>query len=394
MYNRLTGVTGAAALTLAYDPAGRLRETIAGAATTRFLYVPGSGSGAGGLFIIGEYDGSGALLRRHVHGPAVDEPLVSYDGAGTTNRAWLIADALGSVIASTNASAVATTINTYDAFGQGAASNVGLFGFAGAPYLAPAGVLHLRARAYHPGLGRFLQADPILHAGGMNLYAYVGNDPVNATDPWGLIGSGDRWCDETQHCSSGSEPAPSETIVVDGSERLRRLREQQARERRERGRAQGWFNDLRRRQGFDRAAGGGVDPTEGGGDFLAPITDPIYDFSADLTALSQQLPQGVLSDSTTNGRLLANGILLFTYSDIARGVGAAANMGREVVLGRNLRIAPFGNRNPRSWEGAVSHYHRRGGIDPRTGRTRAGQGIGRHRPWERSTKDRSVWDRF
>lgn len=34
--------------------------------------------------------------------------------------------------------------------------------------------------------GRFLQADPISYAGGLNLYAYVGNDPVNWTDPDGL----------------------------------------------------------------------------------------------------------------------------------------------------------------------------------------------------------------
>lgn len=33
---------------------------------------------------------------------------------------------------------------------------------------------------------RFLQTDPIFYSGGLNLYAYVGNDPVNATDPSGL----------------------------------------------------------------------------------------------------------------------------------------------------------------------------------------------------------------
>jgi RHS repeat-associated protein len=41
------------------------------------------------------------------------------------------------------------------------------------------------ARYYDPDLGRFLSEDPIGISGGLNLYAYAGNDPVNKADPTG-----------------------------------------------------------------------------------------------------------------------------------------------------------------------------------------------------------------
>ncbi|HOK66775.1 MAG TPA: RHS repeat-associated core domain-containing protein [Anaerohalosphaeraceae bacterium] len=44
-----------------------------------------------------------------------------------------------------------------------------------------------RMRDYSPQLGRFLQPDPAGYIDRMNLYAYVGNNPLNWLDPWGLL---------------------------------------------------------------------------------------------------------------------------------------------------------------------------------------------------------------
>jgi len=72
--------------------------------------------------------------------------------------------------------------------------------------------------------------------------------------------------------------------------------------------------------------------------------------------------------------------------------GSWFNSGREIVFSKNFRLAPFGNRTGNTL-GELPHYHRRG-IDPVTGNTRPGQGIGRHRPWETKSTDKSFWDRF
>ncbi|HET7025888.1 MAG TPA: RHS repeat-associated core domain-containing protein [Gemmatimonadales bacterium] len=124
----------------------------------------------------------------------VDRPL-----AGLYNGQYLalVADRSGTVQAGVQPSGAADQMATYidhGPFGEpqnaGGTINTGgdvQAGFTGAGGTPNGlGLVYLRNRWYDPGTGRFLTQDPIGLAGGLNLYAYAGNNPSSFSDPFGL----------------------------------------------------------------------------------------------------------------------------------------------------------------------------------------------------------------
>ena len=192
--NRLTGATvpgaaGAAATTASYSYDAhhrRVKKTV-GTTTTYFLWC--------GDTLLAEYSGSGTLQRRYLYAEGF-APVQVHDIAGTGTAVYDVhTDHLDTPRLLTNSTGAAVWTSHHRAFGKahiatdpdGDATHVAFsFRFPGQYEDAEIGLHYNRYRYYDPGTGRYLSPDPIGQAGGVNIYPYVLNDPVNWFDLYGL----------------------------------------------------------------------------------------------------------------------------------------------------------------------------------------------------------------
>ncbi len=218
------------AVTYGWDQNGDVLSSSGGLAATynaakqKTAYKRGS-AGANTTF---EYAGQGqrertkknsVLYLDSVLGASAEKPGSSYrsyvrDNSGALvgmrnpegtpvamKRYYYLRDALGSVVAVTNDAGSVARRHVYgDPYGEvvsddtivsGAPSNP--YRFAGAYLDTETGLYKIGERYYDPALARWTQKDPMMQVFSpreANGYAYVGGDPVNLTDPTGLI----TWC--------------------------------------------------------------------------------------------------------------------------------------------------------------------------------------------------------
>jgi RHS repeat-associated protein len=205
--------------TFVYDGLSRLRQQL--------WWTNSSGSGGGGAppptgggstnwTLVGGieyiYDGKRVIQERDYN----NNPLVSYtrgndlsgtlEGAGGiggllarsdgyssgnfTDHNFYHADGNGNITYLVNSSQTLAASYRYDPFGNLITSSGSLavsntYRFSSKEFVSSVGLYYYLYRFYDPGLQRWLNRDPIAEDGGLNTFAFVENDPITFSDPFG-----------------------------------------------------------------------------------------------------------------------------------------------------------------------------------------------------------------
>ncbi len=291
--------------------------------------------------------------------------------------------------------------------------------FSSEQFDADLGLVYYNYRYYSPELGRWLSKDPIREKGGWNLYLMCGNNVVNVWDEKGMFEWGEMWDDFTYKVGHTVEAIDdaigghfedisnfgagwSDTLTFGLTNRLRDSLGINAVNHNASSYKAGEFTGMVHAEALaiaslspiytSRVAAVGL--TQATGEL---ITGTTIVATADITIQTEI--NKLYPCHRETAQAIFDGIRAWLFWS---GVGASNRLfpgsnlrdlmwGGEIRITNNLRIAPFGNRtgNPL---GERPHYHRR--VVDSSGITKEGQGIGRHRPYETKSCDKSFWDRF
>jgi RHS repeat-associated protein len=125
-----------------------------------------------------------SVATTYFNGLDIDDHLRQTSGASGVS--YFLTDHLGSTSTLTDATGNPVEQGAYDSFGNSAGSAHTRYGYTGRERDPDTGMLYYRARFYDPSIGRFTSEDPVNFDGGINWYAYVENNPISNTDPFGL----------------------------------------------------------------------------------------------------------------------------------------------------------------------------------------------------------------
>jgi RHS repeat-associated protein len=191
-YNKPTSITrGTSTIGFSHDPEHqRFQQTAPGGTTLYLGAVAERFAGSGGTVTWSNYlIAGGQLVGMHVE--RSDE---------TINTRYFHKDHLGSIAVITDESGAVLERLSYDAWGKrryangsddpaGAITSQTSRGFTGHEELDSIGLVHMNGRVYDPLLARFGTPDPTTEdpfsSQNWNRYSYVGNSPLNFTDPSG-----------------------------------------------------------------------------------------------------------------------------------------------------------------------------------------------------------------
>jgi len=173
--NQLTGMSGGTSTSFAYDGLGRRSSRTIIGASANFL--------SDDLNTVQEL--SGITPAANLLTGGLDETFTRTDGTGTRS---LLVDGLGSTLELADSSGTLQTHYTFEPFGATTtlgATSTNPQAFTGRENDGT-GLYFYRARYYNPTYGRFISEDPIGFRGGINVYAYVGGNPLSWVDALGL----------------------------------------------------------------------------------------------------------------------------------------------------------------------------------------------------------------